>query len=181
MSLPVERSINVSPPHLQLHTAFSTSSCMPEVVAELPMLVLIFTRKLVPMIIGSDSGCFLLAGITALPSAISLHTNAGVMCVLMPSSSQFIFSRMATYSISCVMTPCLAKYICVSPSLRPSIHDWRSFGRPFSRSISTLGSLYGPLVSYTYTGSLGSTRRSPPSTVMVGVRLTLRIPTLISG
>ena len=34
----------------------STSSSMLEVVAELPMLVLIFTKKLRPIIIGSDSG-----------------------------------------------------------------------------------------------------------------------------
>ena len=53
---PVERSISVSPPHLQLQMAFSTSSSMVEVVAELPMFVLIFTRKREPIIMGSASG-----------------------------------------------------------------------------------------------------------------------------
>src|ERR1035438_4185915 len=43
--LPVERSMSVSPPQRQLQTAFSTSSSMPELTAELPILVLIFTRS----------------------------------------------------------------------------------------------------------------------------------------
>ena len=105
---PVERSISVSPPHLHDHTALSTSSSMLDVVAELPILVFIFTRKLRPIIIGSLSGWFMFAGSTALPLAISLRTYSGVMCVSMPSSLQFIFSRMATYSISGVMMPALA-------------------------------------------------------------------------
>ena len=71
MLLPVDKSINVSPPHLQLHTALSTSSSMLDVVAELPMFVLIFTKKLRPIIIGSLSGWLMLAGSTARPSAIS--------------------------------------------------------------------------------------------------------------
>ena len=79
MLAPVDKSISVSPPHLQLHTALSTSSSMLEVVAELPMLVLIFTRKLRPIIIGSDSGWLMLAGSTARPAAISSRTNSGVM------------------------------------------------------------------------------------------------------
>ena len=81
---------------------------MLDVVAELPMLVFIFTRKFLPMIIGSLSGWFMLAGSTARPRAISSRTNSGVMVDLMPSSSQFMFSRMATYSISGVMMPALA-------------------------------------------------------------------------
>jgi hypothetical protein len=36
------------------HTIFSTSSAIDEVTAELPILALIFTRKLRPMIIGSS-------------------------------------------------------------------------------------------------------------------------------
>ena len=81
---------------------------MLDVVAELPMLVLIFTRKLRPMIIGSLSGWLMLAGSTARPAAISSRTNSGVMWVSMPNSRQFMFSRMATYSISGVTMPALA-------------------------------------------------------------------------
>ena len=126
MCLPVERSISVSPPHLQLHTAFSTSSSMVEVVAELPMFVLIFTRKLRPIIIGSASGWLMLAGITARPAATSWRTNSGVMWVAMPSASQSMFSRMATYSISGVMMPWRAKASCVmcAPALARSGRWW---------------------------------------------------------
>jgi hypothetical protein len=56
MCRPVERSITVSPPQRIAHVIFSTSSWMPEETAELPMLALIFTRKLRPMIMGSVSG-----------------------------------------------------------------------------------------------------------------------------
>jgi len=56
MLRPVERSITVSAPQRMAHTSLSTSSAVEEVTAELPMLALIFTRKLRPMIIGSDSG-----------------------------------------------------------------------------------------------------------------------------
>ena len=43
------------------------------------MLALIFTRKLRPMIIGSDSGWLMLAGMIARPRATSSRTNSGVM------------------------------------------------------------------------------------------------------
>ena len=56
MFLPVERSITVSEPHLIDQRIFSTSSSIEDNTAELPMLALIFTRKLRPMIIGSLSG-----------------------------------------------------------------------------------------------------------------------------
>jgi hypothetical protein len=56
MFLPVDRSITVSAPQRIDHTIFSTSSSMLDVTAELPMLALIFTRKLRPMIIGSAFG-----------------------------------------------------------------------------------------------------------------------------
>ena len=46
----------VSAPHSVAQRSFSTSSSIDEVTAELPMLALIFTRKLRPMIIGSSSG-----------------------------------------------------------------------------------------------------------------------------
>ena len=54
--LPVDRSIAVSAPQSVAHRSFSTSSSIDEDTAELPMLALIFTRKLRPMIIGSSSG-----------------------------------------------------------------------------------------------------------------------------
>ena len=97
MSLPVDRSITVSPPHRVDHSIFSTSSSMEDVTAELPMLALILTKKLRPMIIGSDSGWLTLLGMMARPRATSLRTNSGS-----------IPSRMAMNSISGVMIPCLA-------------------------------------------------------------------------
>src|SRR5690349_23161668 len=56
MFLPVDKSMTVSAPHLVAQRIFSTSSSTLEATALLPMLALIFTRKLRPMIIGSDSG-----------------------------------------------------------------------------------------------------------------------------
>ena len=79
MCLPVERSITVSAPQRIAHVIFSTSSAMPEVTAELPMLALILTRKLRPMIIGSLSGWLMLAGMMARPRATSSRTNSGVI------------------------------------------------------------------------------------------------------
>ena len=78
MLRPVERSITVSAPQRIAHTIFSTSSSIEEVTAELPMFALIFTRKLRPMIIGSDSGWLMLLGMMARPRAISSRTNSGV-------------------------------------------------------------------------------------------------------
>ena len=80
MLRPVERSMTVSAPQRIAHTIFSTSSSTEEVTAELPMLALIFTRKLRPMIIGSNSPWLMLAGMMARPRAISERTNSGVMC-----------------------------------------------------------------------------------------------------
>src|SRR3989304_4616057 len=59
---PVEGSMTVSAPCLIAQVIFSTSSSMVEARAELPMLALIFTRKRRPMIIGSVSGWFTVAG-----------------------------------------------------------------------------------------------------------------------
>src|SRR3546814_2061364 len=56
MLRPVDRSMTVSAPQRIDQTIFSTSSATEEATAELPMLALIFTRKLRPMAIGSDSG-----------------------------------------------------------------------------------------------------------------------------
>src|SRR6267143_6169334 len=78
MFLPVDRSITVSEPHLIAQRIFSTSSSIEDKTAELPMLALIFTRKLRPMIIGSDSGWLMFAGMIARPRATSSRTNSGV-------------------------------------------------------------------------------------------------------
>src|SRR5215213_5144766 len=75
---PVERSMTVSAPQRVAQTIFSTSSDMEEATAELPILALILTRKLRPMIIGSISGWLMLAGMMARPRAISSRTNSGV-------------------------------------------------------------------------------------------------------
>ena len=56
MFRPVDRSITVSAPQRVAHTSLSTSSATDEVTIELPILAFTFTRKLRPMIIGSDSG-----------------------------------------------------------------------------------------------------------------------------
>src|SRR5213075_3108130 len=69
MFLPVLRSITVSAPHLVAQRIFSTSSSIDDATALLPMLALIFTRKLRPMIIGSDSGWLMFAGMMARPRA----------------------------------------------------------------------------------------------------------------
>src|SRR5882762_8337761 len=79
MFLPVERSITVSAPQRVAHVIFSTSSPIDDDTAELPMLALIFTRKLRPMIIGSVSGWLMLFGMIARPRATSERTNSGVM------------------------------------------------------------------------------------------------------
>src|ERR1039457_1837548 len=81
MFFPVERSITVSAPHFAAHRIFSTSSSMLEATALLPMLALILTRKLRPMIIGSLSGWLILDGMMARPRATSERTNSGVMWV----------------------------------------------------------------------------------------------------
>ncbi|MNH12555.1 hypothetical protein D3C79_721000 [compost metagenome] len=71
--------MTVSAPQRVDQTSFSTSSSMLEVTAELPMLALIFTRKLRPMIMGSASGWLMLLGMMARPAATSSRTNSGVM------------------------------------------------------------------------------------------------------
>ena len=79
MFLPVDKSITVSPPQRVPHTIFSTSSEIEEPSAELPMLALIFTKKLRPIIIGSISGWLMFIGIIARPRATSSRTNSGVI------------------------------------------------------------------------------------------------------
>src|SRR5258707_1034490 len=79
MLRPVERSVAVSAPQRIAHTILSASSSTDDVTAELPILALIFVRKLRPMIIGSISPWLMLLGMMARPRAISLRTNSGVM------------------------------------------------------------------------------------------------------
>ena len=69
----------MSPPQRIAHVIFSISSWILDPSVELPMLALIFTRKLRPIIIGSDSGWLILAGMIARPHATSSRTNSGVM------------------------------------------------------------------------------------------------------
>ena len=78
MSGPVDRSITVSAPQRVAQVSFSTSSAIDDVTAELPMLALTLVRNLRPMIIGSDSGWFTLAGMMALPRVTSSRTQHGI-------------------------------------------------------------------------------------------------------
>ena len=94
MLLPVDRSMTVSAPQRVAQRIFSTSSSIDDATAELPMLALIFTRKLRPMIIGSVSGWLTLAGMMARPRATSSRTN-----------SASTPSRIAMNSISGVTMP----------------------------------------------------------------------------
>jgi len=125
MCLPVDKSITVSAPQRMDHTSFSTSSSMLDVMALLPMLALILTRKLRPIAIGSTSGWLMLAGMMARPAATSARTNSGVISRgkfapsglprrrasrwALPKNSRVHssrpFSRSATYSISGVTMP----------------------------------------------------------------------------
>ena len=79
MFLPVDRSMTLSAPQRIAQVIFSTSSSMDELTAELPILALILTKKLRPIIIGSISGWLMFAGIIARPSATSFLTNSGVI------------------------------------------------------------------------------------------------------
>ena len=117
--LPVERSITVSAPQRIAHTSFSTSSSIDEETALVPMLALIFTRKLRPIAIGSSSGWLTLHGMIARPRATSSRTNSGEISrgidapKLLPgccarysrACPRSWFSRMATNSISGVTIP----------------------------------------------------------------------------
>ena len=69
----------VSAPQRKAQTAFSTSSAIEEVTGELPILALIFTKKLRPIIIGSHSGWLIFEGMIARPAATSSRTNSGVI------------------------------------------------------------------------------------------------------
>ena len=71
MFLPVDKSMMVSAPQRVAQVIFATSSSILEPSAELPILALIFTKKLRPIIMGSHSGWLMFAGIIARPSATS--------------------------------------------------------------------------------------------------------------
>src|SRR4029078_12089242 len=77
MFFPVERSITVSAPQRVAHLIFSTSSLIDDGHAELPMLALIFTRKLRPITIGSVSGWLMLFGMIGRPGAALSRTASG--------------------------------------------------------------------------------------------------------
>ena len=121
----------VSDPHFIAHSIFSISCGMDDAIELLPILVLIFTRKFLPIAIGSSSGWLTFAGIIALPRATSPRTNSGVIsnplpnhvpaCWILrlergasgdiaPSTPLWSarFSRRATYSISGVIIPFFA-------------------------------------------------------------------------
>src|SRR6202012_6093555 len=73
----VERSITVSAPQRIDQTILSTSFATSEATAELPILALIFTRKLRPIAIGSDSGWLMLLGMIAGARAASSREESG--------------------------------------------------------------------------------------------------------
>ena len=119
--------MTVSEPQRVAQIIFSTSSSTDDATAELPMLALIFTRKLRPMIIGSLSGWLILAGMIARPRATSSLTNSAVtnlgidapklfpvvvrglpLAPFYSAAVRLMFSRIAMYSISGVMMPFLA-------------------------------------------------------------------------
>ncbi len=137
--------MSVSPPHFTDQRIFSTSSSIEEATAELPMFVLILTRKLRPITIGSSSGWLMLAGMIARPRATSSRTNSGVISAGMEAPRlcpgcwrhselrgpaavssmrsaalwSLAFSRMATNSISGVTMPLRAYASC--ETRRPSL------------------------------------------------------------
>ena len=77
--LPVDKSITVSAPHRTAQRSLSSSSSIFDFTGELPILALTLVRNFLPITIGSSSGCFILAGIIALPASTSCLTNSGVI------------------------------------------------------------------------------------------------------
>ena len=104
--LPVDKSITVSAPHLTAQSNLSNSSSMFDLTGELPIFALTLVRKLLPIIIGSSSGCLIFDGMIALPDSISFLTNSGVISVSLFELKAF--SLCATNSISLVMIPFFA-------------------------------------------------------------------------
>ncbi len=181
MLRPVERSITVSAPQRIARTILSTSSSTEDVTAELPILALIFVKKLRPMIIGSSSAWLMLQGMIARPRAISERTNSGVMkagtlapklspsasadsarssCVLRPR-----FSRSATKIISLVMMPARANSSCVImwPS-SPRSGLWKASNAFAALSAETLPLSTGLIARPSYSST-------PPRSLTQAMRL----------
>src|SRR3546814_16380310 len=70
--------MTVSAPQRIDQTILSTSEATSAATALLPILAFIFTRKLRPIAMGSDSGWLMLLGMMARPRATSSLTNSGV-------------------------------------------------------------------------------------------------------
>ena len=94
MFLPVERSITVSAPHLVAQRIFSTSSSIEDATALLPMLALIFTRKLRPMIIGSHFGVIDVGWDDRSSSRHFIRTNSGVISSGIAAPNEFAWMLM---------------------------------------------------------------------------------------
>ena len=97
---PVERSMIVSAPQRSAHCSFSSSSSVPELTGEAPMLALILVVEARPMHIGSSwwRRCTLLAGMIMRPAATSTRICSTLRCA----------SRSATRFISGVISPARA-------------------------------------------------------------------------
>ena len=124
MSLPVDRSITVSAPQRVAQRSLSTSSPIDDDTAELPMFALIFTRKLRPMIIGSDSGWLMFAGMIARPRGDLVAHELG---------RHVLADRAEPHLLGDVAAPRvvhLAEVRRRRARLRRSIHGCRSFGSP---------------------------------------------------
>jgi len=91
-------------------------------------VALIFTRKLRPMIIGSDSGWLMLAGMMARPRATSSRTNSAVISAGMAAPKT---GRMLARHHSASLVPC-------GPEVRRLSMYWRRcrFSRMAMYSIS---------------------------------------------
>ncbi len=113
MFFPVDKSMTVSAPHLVAQRIFSTSSSMLDATAELPMLALILTRKLRPMIIGSFSGWLMLTGMMARPAATSSRTNSGVISFGMRCGN-----FLKTDGVNSLLASCCEPACCLSSWLR---------------------------------------------------------------
>jgi hypothetical protein len=102
--------MTVSAPQRSAQRSFSTSSSVPLLIGEAPMLALTLVVAARPIAIGSSLNCrcTTLAGITMRPAATSSRTCSGLRCG----------SRSATRFISGVITPCRANSSCVTQSSR---------------------------------------------------------------
>ena len=107
----------MSAPHLTDQRSLSSSSSISDFTGELPIFEFTLVRNFLPITIGSNSGCFILAGMIALPDAISLLTNSAVTLF---SELVKLFSLAAANSISLVIIPFFAYASWVTLSLNLS-------------------------------------------------------------